>query len=60
MRRAVCSFVKACLVFALLCGLHAELMECIDHAPRTYSDSEILDHTQKCLSMPSKYEVSYR
>ena len=60
MRKPARSLFVMFLIVVFFRAVQAELLECIDHAPQTYHDNEILDHTQKCLSMPSKYEISYR
>ncbi len=48
------------LMIILLASSVKTLTECVDDAPRTFDDNEMLEFVKECLVRENKYEVNYR
>lgn len=60
MRKAARNSLFLVLVGLVILGRCSELIECVDNAPKTYEDSEMMEFAQTCLAMPNKYEITFK
>ena len=48
------------ILLAIATSARAEPIECIDGAPNTFEDTDMLEHIQTCIAAPQKYSIDYR